>query len=236
MELEDLVTGALAPKEQQQESSSPAQIILENQRIQPGGLAELIERAIPELQQNPERSWDLVSEIVAYQIASSLSSSLPRNTLLLFHAESATRGDSGAINWIVDCLQEIRESMLETEQKRRRSSAIGSFSSSLDFLVSVWGDQAEEEIAFLTGAKRPTVRKWLAGSSAQWKNSNKVMSVARVLFVLIEEQSRSEANALQWFRSPLSSGKSPRELWSQGHWSIPAELRSELEQMGINER
>lgn len=231
MDLENLVTDALSPPEK--EKLSPEEIITRSKTVPPGQLADMISETLSLVRSNPADAWGPVSEIVAYSISSSLSRHGSHNVLLLLHTERATQGDSKSQAWVIHTLENLEDNMRKTEKSQRRSAVVGSFSSSLDYLGGIFGEDTLRRISELTGAKKPTAKRWVNGGTAQWSNSHKVTSFASALYALIEEKGMSENEVIIWLDRPIGGGESPFELWKISSWRMQPALQEELEKLGV---
>lgn len=240
--LESLVTQALGDIPEGPDLS-PREIIENRMTLSPLALAEKITEGIQAIESDPQVSRQITSEILAWTAHSgnhftsyrSSLSMLSRSTHalgLLFLAEEAQQ-DPQACQELCKELHGMVDALQEEERGSRQRNAVGSFQSSLSYIEELFPDDYLDVLADVSGAQRSTVKRWIAGGSAQWRNGDRVQRVAKTLYRLQDEQGWERSRVLQWFDEPLASGNSPRELWGDKGYGIPQELSAELQKHAI---
>lgn len=218
----DLVTRALAIEAEDPDLLQPREIIQNNVMIEPGELADIVARV--RLRLDKATLWDKISEIVAYQITSSLFRDPSKNVLMLLHAEEAANGSRESQSWLKANLHKLESDLRNSESKRRRATTIGDFAGSIYYIENLLGEDTTNRLAEITGVKKSTVKRWLTGSSAQWNNTYKIMNFALVIWTLQEEKGFSRREVLNWLASPLNGGPTPYQLWTASSWNTPVAI------------
>ena len=242
MNIQNLVTEAIGdiPDGPQ---LSPREILETKTTLSPLALAEKIKQGVETIQADPSSSWDVCAEIIAwtthsgnrftsYRSSLSMLSRSTHSLQILFLSKEATE-DPSAREQLCQELQNIAEALREEERGSRQRSVVGSFQSSLTYIQEVFPDEYLDVLVDISGAKQATVKRWLRGGSAQWRNGERVQRVAKTLYKFQEEKGWSRSQTIEWFQRPLACGSSPRDLWGKGGYSIPQELSAELQKHAI---
>lgn len=230
-----LVTDILAPdsdisKEPLSELYQANQIdALDSERI------EYAEAVIDDLK-NTDSKEEVVDVVSRFVATNHYSFSYPLETLFL-----AMDFDKNPENKdvIIGRIESFVSNMKMRLEKEKMYLITRSADRSFDLLADIFGDDLNDFLVDITGAKIPTIKRWQTTGKMNSRARRKISHSVSVFFQMQDKLEWSNEDILNWLDTPISSTMpSPRDIYRnhQSGYYAPSGLRKNLDSIGIDWR
>lgn len=233
-EIEKLITDVLAPDLDISETPLLEIYKKMGSSISDSEMIEISEKAILEIENSSLDTVDAVARFVASVHASYLFSGSIEMILTAIDSQKDPSLKTEITEKISQFISEL-EDKIESDKMRL---VVGSNERSIGFLEEFFGDDLKDVLSDVTGAKTPTVKRWLSTGKISNRNSRKITQLTSVFYQMRNHLDMKDEEIIAWFEKPIKGTKqSPREVW--GGWSgysYPPDIRQELADMNIQTR
>lgn len=230
--IQDLVTDILAPSKDAKDL--PFIDTYSRKGYTPLGESDLIEYAEGVVADLKIAQPSDVPKMIA-RYTSVLGPSRNRQDMFLLAFDYAETGKDDYLKPIINSIEEMVINLkkgLETEKMRLVTNSL---ENSFDLLDSIWNEDFIDNLAALTGAKPPTIKRWKTTGKINSRSRRRVAKITAIFYQMEAELGWEKEKINDWFINPLADGKSPKEHfnnWRTGYY-MPKEIREDLHRLNI---
>lgn len=231
--IQDLVTDILAPSADVQELTFTDTYMRKG--YTPPGESDLIvylEETITNLEvADPVDVPRMVAEYIAV-----LGPARSRQEKLLFAFDYADTGDKKYLKPITEALEQFIENTKKSLETEKMRLVTNSLENSFDLLDDIWGDDLIDNLEAITGAKKPTIKRWRTTNKINSRSRRRISQITSIFYQMENDLGWDKEKINDWFNQPLKGGVSPKEHfkgWRTGYY-MPREVRDELNRLNIH--
>lgn len=136
-----------------------------------------------------------------------------------------------------DKLGELHRYLRDSNNRLELSVLLSTSDRKINFLQDMWGEDTADKMAAFTGARMPTVRKWLGGANPSDRNASIFGHLVTIAYRMHVDRGSSYEEVALWLEEPLSAlgGKSVLQVFAttKNFWSIPEPVRTMCREMNL---
>jgi hypothetical protein len=231
--IQDLVTDILAPSTDAKELTFTETYARKG--YTPLGENDLI-NYIEEMITNLENADPVEVPRMVAEYISVLGPARTRQEQFLIAFDYSDTGDKKYLKPITETLAQLVENMKKSLETEKMRLVTNSLENSFDLLDDIWGDDLIDNLGVITGAKKPTIKRWRTTGKINSRSRRKVVQITAVFYQMENDLGWDKEKISNWFTDPLQGSLSPKDYFIgwQNNFYMPKEIRNELNRLGIS--